>query len=277
MGLRRVSVNSFGFGGSNTHVVLDDAMHYLHDRGLPGNHCTARLPRALTNGTTRISGKTNGANGHTNGHTNGVSKVANGSTPALPLYAEAKPPTLLVWTAADEKAVARTVAAYETYYTDRVLGHPGKLESLAFTLAARRSRMLWRTYAVVAGADGVLPKRGEKSLLAPARATRSSASGDLGLAFVFTGQGAQYVDMGWDLVQFPVFAETLRRIDEIYRGFGCEWSIFNELRNKDNIDKPEYSQPLSTAVQIALLELLKSFGVLPKAVLGHSSGEIGAA
>jgi acyl transferase domain-containing protein len=48
------------------------------------------------------------------------------------------------------------------------------------------------------------------------------------------------------------------------------------LRNS-NIDLPEYSQPLSTAIQIALLELLASFGITPKAVVGHSSGEIAAA
>lgn len=40
---------------------------------------------------------------------------------------------------------------------------------------------------------------------------------------------------------------------------------------------PEYSQPLSTALQIALVQLLKSFGIAPKAVVGHSSGEIAAA
>lgn len=51
----------------------------------------------------------------------------------------------------------------------------------------------------------------------------------------------------------------------------------DELHNKENIDRPEYSQPLSTAIQIALIELLKSFGVVPKAVVGHSSGEIAAA
>jgi acyl transferase domain-containing protein len=44
-----------------------------------------------------------------------------------------------------------------------------------------------------------------------------------------------------------------------------------------NIDKPEYSQPISTAIQIALVELLESFGIVPKAVVGHSSGEIAAA
>jgi acyl transferase domain-containing protein len=51
----------------------------------------------------------------------------------------------------------------------------------------------------------------------------------------------------------------------------------DELRNKEHIDRPEYSQPLSTAVQIALIELFRSFGITPKAVVGHSSGEIAAA
>lgn len=53
--------------------------------------------------------------------------------------------------------------------------------------------------------------------------------------------------------------------------------MLDELSNFKNIDRPEYSQPLSTALQIALVELLKSFGISPKAVVGHSSGEIAAA
>lgn len=51
------------------------------------------------------------------------------------------------------------------------------------------------------------------------------------------------------------------------------------FRSKDqsNINNPEYCQPISTAVQIALVDLLKSFGILATAVVGHSSGEIAAA
>ena len=54
-------------------------------------------------------------------------------------------------------------------------------------------------------------------------------------------------------------------------------NMLDELRYGKNIDKPEYSQPICTAIQIALVELLESFGIVPKAVVGHSSGEIAAA
>jgi acyl transferase domain-containing protein len=64
---------------------------------------------------------------------------------------------------------------------------------------------------------------------------------------------------------------------------GAPWTwtdlrfMIDELRSFENINEPEYSQPLTTAVQVALVELLRSFGVVPKAVVGHSSGEIAAA
>jgi len=44
-----------------------------------------------------------------------------------------------------------------------------------------------------------------------------------------------------------------------------------------NVNNPAYGQPLSTALQVALVDLLDSWGVIPTAVVGHSSGEIAAA
>jgi acyl transferase domain-containing protein len=49
------------------------------------------------------------------------------------------------------------------------------------------------------------------------------------------------------------------------------------MRSTNRIHRPEYSQPLCTALQIALVELLRSFDIEPFAVVGHSSGEIAAA
>jgi acyl transferase domain-containing protein len=105
--LRRVSVNNFGFGGANTHVILDDAFHYLQARDLPGNHCTVALPGVpLT-----------------------LAEVSK--APSLP--------KLLVWSASDEKAAKHTTVGYESFYAEKVSGDATKLGQLAFTLSARRS------------------------------------------------------------------------------------------------------------------------------------------
>lgn len=49
------------------------------------------------------------------------------------------------------------------------------------------------------------------------------------MAWVFTGQGAQYVDMGLELADvYPVFEETLQKVEKVYRELGCSWSIFGK-------------------------------------------------
>ncbi|KAF5654405.1 polyketide synthase [Fusarium sp. NRRL 25303] len=258
-GLRRVSLNSFGFGGSNSHIVLDDALHYLQDRELSGIHNTDLFPRPVTNG----SGATNGHGAaHTNGanRTNGMNGVANG-------HSDVELPKLLVWTAADEKAAKRTIEAYDTFYNEKVSGNSKKLDSLALTLGTRRSNMLWRASAVVGGSTN--------QVLSISKPIRSSE--DLGLAFVFTGQGAQYINMGLGLEQYSIYRETLEKVSKIYTSFGSSWNLLDELRCGENINLPQYSQPLATAVQIALVDLLASSGITPKVVIGHSSGEIAAA
>ncbi|KAL2203502.1 hypothetical protein CC79DRAFT_1294463 [Sarocladium strictum] len=260
-GLRRVSVNSFGWGGANAHAVLDDGYHYLQDRCLLGNHCTNIVP---TNGAT-----TDGAEEIHTGVTSDTDK-SNGVADAV--TNNKAPRRLLVWSAPDEKALRRMMDSQRTFYETYIAGDKTKLDQLAFTLAERRSRMLWRASTITSDIDG----SSTASKLFAAQPHRSS--GEVGLAFVLTGQGAQYASMGLELVdQFPLFKETLQSIGETFRRLGCEWDLFKELGNGDAIDRPEYSQPLSTAVQIGLLELLKSFDVIPKVVIGHSSGEIAAA
>ncbi|KAI0593005.1 hypothetical protein F4775DRAFT_587134 [Biscogniauxia sp. FL1348] len=275
-GLRRVSVNSFGFGGTNTHVILDDAYHYIQARGLTANHSTIQKVRnsdstnAIGHHTNGLGATGNSVHSDTNGANwatdrNGVKRNKTNASHLSPTRAR-----LLIWSAADEKALERTIQRYKTYHKQYIIDSGDKVNRLSYTLATRRSRLLWRTFAVVD--EESLSNSAELSTFKPIRTSPEAA-----LAFVFTGQGAQYVDMGVELLRYPVFDKTLQRIDEVYGSLGCTWSIFDELQNPENIDKPEYSQPLSTALQIGLVELLKTFGVIPKAVVGHSSGEIAAA
>ncbi|KAI1108641.1 hypothetical protein F5Y14DRAFT_435490 [Nemania sp. NC0429] len=286
-GIRRVSVNSFGFGGTNTHVIIDDAYHYLREHNLVANHCTVHShnPNGLSqitahgsNGTdVRItSKKINGTNGINGKKSNGFhpQAVENNHRSTLEQQNGVDYPRiaskLLVWSASDQKALQRTLQQYEAYIATQVAGKREKVEQLSYTLASRRSHMLWRAFSITSDDFSTTSTK-----LVTSKAVRTSA--EVSLAFVFTGQGAQYVNMGMGLIQYPIYEATLKRIDSIYQDLGCEWSIFDQLGNPENIDRPEFSQPLSTALQIALVELLKSFGISPKAVVGHSSGEIAAA
>ncbi|KAI1453481.1 hypothetical protein F4805DRAFT_478404 [Annulohypoxylon moriforme] len=256
-GLRRASVSSFGFGGTNSHVILDDAFHYLQSRGLSGfHHCTVDPcigPAQTTNGVTLPT--TAERNGDSNDE-----QTEPGSLPG---------PRLFVWSAADAGALERMTNAYQDYYQAHIAGSTAKLDQLAYTLAARRSSMPWRTFTVIDDQDNATHLPIAKPVRTPTEVTS--------IAFVFTGQGAQYVGMGLELLQYPVFEQSLRKSDKILASLGCKWSIFSELCNERTINLPDYSQPLCTVLQIALVELLRSFGMELVAVVGHSSGEIAAA
>jgi acyl transferase domain-containing protein len=111
-------------------------------------------------------------------------------------------------------------------------------------------------------------------------------SEQLPFAFVFTGQGAQYAGMAKELIErCPPFRDTMQYLDRCLSRLGhglapCGWSLTETILAPPGISKVHHvtrSQPLCTAVQIGLVDLMKGWGISATAVVGHSSGEIAAA
>lgn len=104
------------------------------------------------------------------------------------------------------------------------------------------------------------------------------------VAFLFTGQGAQFPKMGYELYQSEVaFRESMQRCDQLLEPL-LGLSLLNVLYSddlQDNDSHPvhqtQYTQPALFAVEYALAKLWISWGVTPKALIGHSLGELVAA
>ena len=101
-----------------------------------------------------------------------------------------------------------------------------------------------------------------------------------GIVFVFSGNGPQWWGMGRQLLaQNPVFRAVIERCDQALRGL-ADWSLCEELARDEassGMDRTDVAQPALFAIQIALAAVWASWGITPRAVVGHSVGEIAAA
>lgn len=100
------------------------------------------------------------------------------------------------------------------------------------------------------------------------------------IAWVFPGQGSQWVGMGRDLLaREPVFRKVLEQCDRVMRRY-VDWSLLEEFQATElqsHLEQIDVVQPMLFALQVALAALWRSWGMEPDAVVGHSMGEVAAA
>lgn len=210
-GLRRASVNSFGFGGSNAHAVLDDAYHYLQARGLKGRHVTQ------TESSVR---PTIDAHQHiTSARVNGVKHELSKKTNPACL------PKVLVWSASDENGLQRLASVYEAHLSKITTVHEGYLDDLAYTLSEKRSRLIWKSYAIASSLEKAKFSL-KQGLPGPSRSLKEPQ-----LCFIFTGQGAQWFGMGRELLRYPIFQESLENAGIYFQTLGCRWYLMGAYLN----------------------------------------------
>lgn len=122
----------------------------------------------------------------------------------------------------------------------------------------------------------------EPTLIVSSSSSNGKTTGILG---VFTGQGAQWAGMGRRLLQdIPLASKRLSELEAALSNLPDpadrpSWSLHEELTKVEGsrLHLAEFAQPLCTALQIVLVDLLAAAGIRFAAVVGHSSGEIGAA
>ncbi|RYC65478.1 hypothetical protein CHU98_g739 [Xylaria longipes] len=242
--VQRASVNSFGYGGANAHAIIESSESYL-----PGYK----------------SFKKRGA------VSDAIMPAPKAGRTSRTLNAHERTQFLLPFSAQDFPSLKANVERH------REIASQYELLDLAFTLGTRRSFFFNRGYAI-ASADSIADN------LNPDEMTFGKRGNGAKIAFIFTGQGAQSAQMGKELMEsIPSYLKSIRNMDRVLQSLGEDapnWSIEQSLlepKATSAIDQVHLSQPICTAVQVALVNLLRKWGVTPLACVGHSSGEIAAA
>lgn len=161
-----------------------------------------------------------------------------------------------------------------------------KIEDAAFTSNTGRTHFRYRSSIVTDSSADAIKKLAE---LAAGRDQASvlkgrASHGKPGIAFLFTGQGAQYINMGKTLYDSqPVFHKALDRCDDILKNV-LQASLISVMfpntgraEGKSRLDQTVFTQPVLFSIEYALSELWKSWGIRPDVVMGHSVGEYVAA
>ncbi|KAE9373525.1 hypothetical protein N431DRAFT_482543 [Stipitochalara longipes BDJ] len=233
---RRVSVNSFGFGGANAHAILEQYQPSASD-------------------------------------------IASGDANPVPW-------TPFTFSAVSESSLVSQLEAYSEFLKRQNALDPF---DLAWTLQSRRSQFPIKAAFSAPTIEQLTAKIDKK--LESAKQTAGTSIGNRStpasphILGIFTGQGAQWASMGANLIRSSQFVRE--RIQYLQNSLATlptserpQWHLEKELlagADTSRLSEALLSQPLCTAVQIVLVDLLRAASITFGSVVGHSSGEIAAA
>lgn len=179
---------------------------------------------------------------------------------------------MIFFSAHDKVTLQRNIAAHAK------IADKFYLADLAHTLNTKRTKFPQRAFTVAhQGNDG------EDFDISSFRFASVSKKPLQDLAFIFTGQGAQWAGMAVEAMKtLPSFLETIRGLDHVLQHLNppASWRLEDVLltpADSSPINDAEIAQPICTAVQIAIADLFARWQIVPNVTAGHSSGEIGAA
>lgn len=254
---RRASVNSFGFGGTNAHAIIEQYRPDVHHVSAP-----------LSDGTFTS-----------------YSRAAPTKTVLPNVQTDSKITLPLLISAASQKSLLYTLMQCK----DILLDHAHfSYQQVCWHQYNNRTAHLIRVSIAAEGRkqalnaiNSMIEAAQQPSYTSFPIGIRSKQTTHPKILGIFTGQGAQYAEMSKGLIRISsVYRAAIESLDDILQH--CpdppSWSIKEQLvASNSMINSATVAQPLCTAVQIALVEFLRSIGLSFHCVIGHSSGEIAAA
>ncbi|KAK8061730.1 hypothetical protein PG994_008096 [Apiospora phragmitis] len=140
------------------------------------------------------------------------------------------------------------------------------LADLVYTLNQRRTHFTWRN-SIAASSVSKLKAIAENAIKGVTSHTKRVLD-DAGLCFVFTGQGAQWPRMGRELyLESATFRASIDAAEQYFRDvLQSPWSVVDDLFQDESeyrIHQHAFSQPLTTVLQMALVDLLEEWNIKP--------------
>ncbi|KAK2944744.1 putative Long-chain-fatty-acid--AMP ligase FadD26 [Blattamonas nauphoetae] len=290
--IRLAGLSSFGFGGTNAHVILQSSPETNHTPIKVWSTETADTPKPQQSPTLPGFGMLSTSSVLAQDRAQSISPTITDALPVvIPL--SAKSPVALrnliiqfreylttvgqQFTHDDLARLSSTLFYRRNHYTERSVFSANSVESLIALIDNHVSGSTPK----VGVATGKIPLGITSDFLSSSLQYGETDTTGSGIGLVFVGQGTHYSKMGMELMEaYPVFRNCINTIQSLVLKENPQLDIVDEIKKSDaesNLSSTAVSQPCLFAIEVALAELLKSWGVVGSVVIGHSIGEIAGA